>query len=253
MKFDYLEEKKELISVILSGISILFAVLICMKIISYIRISVRVRNIEDMVQAMIAQDSNSPDDLEKYLCSTKEMANDLKKSNLFAPPQPKKNPVTQVGMILGDEAWINNKWYKEGDMIQDAKVVAIEPTQVTIEWDGKTKVLSPLGAKTDSNGSSGKAPPGPENIPAFSSRVVTFAPPSQEQPPGDIPTPEVVINEPFSPEQIPDEIKNVMEQMNLPNISPEMLQNMSDEEKEQFKNMLRMQMQRSSEFDKIAR
>jgi len=41
---------------------------------------------------------------------------------------------------------INGKWYKVGDKIGDAKIVAIEPTQVKIEWEGKEKVFAPISA-----------------------------------------------------------------------------------------------------------
>ncbi|MBN2588345.1 MAG: hypothetical protein JXA96_00665, partial [Sedimentisphaerales bacterium] len=99
MKLDYTKGHEKLISVTLSGISVLFVVLICMKIVSYYKLSTRAGNIEEMAQIIIANDCNKPDDLDKYLDTTKEMANNLKKSNLFAPPPPKKNPVTQVPCI----------------------------------------------------------------------------------------------------------------------------------------------------------
>ncbi len=208
MKLEYIKEKKELISIALSGISVLFAVLIFMQIISYFKLSARA---QDIVQTIKARDSTKPDDLNKYLKKTKEDANNLKKNNLFAPPQEKKNPITEVRCILDNEVFINNKWYKEGEMVQDAKIVTIEPTQVTIEWDGKTTVYRPMDAAMASAGPSERAPsrtgspqpgglsrgtttpspssqrqppPGPESMPT--SGPVMIAPPSQEQPPEQI-------------------------------------------------------------------
>jgi hypothetical protein len=67
---------------------------------------------------------------------------------LFAPPLPKKHPVSQVSGILGNEVLINSKWYKVGDKIGDAKIVAIESTLVKIEWEGKEKVFAPISAKS---------------------------------------------------------------------------------------------------------
>ena len=246
MKLNYIKGHEKLISVTLSGVSILFAGLICMKIISYYQLSTRADNIKDMAQIIVTNDCNKPEELEKYLDNTKEMADNLKKSNLFAPPQTKSNPVTQVTCILGDEAWINNKWYKEGDMVQDAKVVSIEPTQVTIEWEGQTKVFNPLGAQTDSNGSNRNAPPMPNNIPPEISRIAARSTPSQpEQPPVEIPSPDVVIMaEPPSGFQIPDEAREAMKQMGIPEINPEMIQNMSIEDRERFMQM-QMKMQRN--------
>ncbi len=75
-------------------------------------------------------------------------------------PPERRNPITEIRCILGDEVCINNKWYKEGEMCQDAKFLRIEPTQVTIEWDGKTTVFRPLDAPGVSPGP-GENPPGP--------------------------------------------------------------------------------------------
>ena len=41
---------------------------------------------------------------------------------------------------------INGKWYKVGDKVGDAEIMAIEPTQVKIKWDGKEKFFAPLAA-----------------------------------------------------------------------------------------------------------
>ena len=65
---------------------------------------------------------------------------------MFAPPPPKQHPVKEVWGIFGDEVLIKNKWYKVGDTVGDAKVVAIGPTSVKIEWDGKEKVFAPIDA-----------------------------------------------------------------------------------------------------------
>lgn len=246
MKLVYIKGQGKLISIAASGISVLFAVLICMKIISFYKLSNRAANIENMAQIMIANDCNKPDELKKYLSTTKEMANNLKKSNLFAPPPPKTNPVTQVTGILDNEAWINNKWYKEGEMVQDAKIILIEPTQVTIEWDGKKTVLRPLGVDIASNGPGESAPPRPENIPTVNPRVAVIEPSQREQPSGEpASSPGMVISEQPSQKQLPEQVKKVMEQMNIQNINPAMIQNMSNEEREQFEKMMRMQMERN--------
>jgi hypothetical protein len=53
---------------------------------------------------------------------------------------------------MGNEALINDKWYKAGDKIGDARIVAVEPTQVKIEWDGSTKYFAPLASADGSSG-----------------------------------------------------------------------------------------------------
>ena len=170
MKLEYIKEKKELISVALFGISVLFAILVTIRIISYFKLSAKAQNIEDMYETIIAKDNNKSDNIDKYLSPTKEMAKNLKKVNLFAPPQERRNPVTQIPCILGNEVFINDKWYKEGDMVQDAKIIAIEPTKVTIEWDGKTTIFRPLDAPMASSGPGERPPAGPgPGIPPISS------------------------------------------------------------------------------------
>lgn len=57
--------------------------------------------------------------------------------------QAKQNTPIQVLGILGDEALINGKWYKAGDAVADAKIVAVQPTRITIERAGEQSTLIP--------------------------------------------------------------------------------------------------------------
>jgi hypothetical protein len=95
------------------------------------------------------------DGLQASLAQARTSAEQLKKKNLFIMPAPKQHPVGEVLGILGDEALIGEKWYKVGDSIGDARIVAIEPTLVKVVWDGQEKEFTPIGA----GGSGG--PPGP--------------------------------------------------------------------------------------------
>ncbi len=83
----------------------------------------------------------------------------LKKNNLFAPPAMKKWPVNDVIGILGNQALINGQWYKAGDSVADAKIVAIEPTKVKVVWNGQEKEFTPIGS------SGGGGPEGPRQGP----------------------------------------------------------------------------------------
>ena len=248
MKLDLTKENKELISIVLCGISILIAVVISMKVISYYKLTNKAESVVDIAQSIITNDSNKPEDIANYIKPSKEIADNLKKSNLFAPPAPKTNPVTQIQCILGDEAFINNKWYKQGAMIQDAKVVLIEPTQVTIEWEGKTNVLSPIGITMASPPpGDGAAPPRPEGVPMPMPNpgaiMNTVAQSVEEQHQEEPVRPDVVMSEPPSPIQLPEQIRNVMKKMNIQNFDPSMLQNMSPEQQEEFKQMIQNEMQ----------
>jgi hypothetical protein len=153
MKLDYLKEKGHLVPFALLGVSALLAVLTLVKVVDFFVTSAKAGSV---VRKAVEQNKSDEDDVEKHLAKAKAMADDLKKRNLFVPVPPKRNPVSVVLGIFGDEALINDKWYRAGDSVGDAKIVAIEPTQVRIEWDGKEKVFAPITASVAS-GPSGPA------------------------------------------------------------------------------------------------
>ena len=141
MKLDYLKEKKELVSVVLLGASAFFAVLTLVKVTGFFAASARA---ESLVKTAIAQNNADANDLDKYFAEYKKLADALKKNNLFVPPAPKQHPVKEVLGIFGNEVLIKDKWYEAGDTLGDAKIVAIGPTEVTIEWDGNKKTFAPI-------------------------------------------------------------------------------------------------------------
>ncbi len=100
-----------------------------------------------MVKRAIEQSRTDPKNIEKQLASAATITDELKKNNLFAPPPPKQHPVKEVSGIFGDQVLIQNKWYNVGDMVKDAKIVAIGATSVTIMWEGKEKSFLPIEAK----------------------------------------------------------------------------------------------------------
>ncbi len=147
MKLDYLKEKKELVSVVLLGVSAFLAVLILVKLTGFFTAPAKA---ELLVKKAVAQNNTDANDIDKYFAKYKALANELKKNNLFAPPPPKQHPVKEVWGIFGNEVLIKDKWYKVGDKVGDAKIVAIGPTEVTIEWDGKEKTFAPIDSKGSS-------------------------------------------------------------------------------------------------------
>jgi hypothetical protein len=153
MNINYLKEKKELVSVVLLGISAVLAVSIVVKVAGFFTASARAAKI---VKSAMEQNDEDSKDIDKYFSKYKMLADALKKNNLFAPPPPKQHPVKEIVGIFGDEVIIRDKLYKVGDRIGDATIVSIEPTQATIEWDGRKKTFSPM----DSGGSSGPRGPG---------------------------------------------------------------------------------------------
>ncbi|HUU20073.1 MAG TPA: hypothetical protein VMW72_23180 [Sedimentisphaerales bacterium] len=143
MKTDYLRQKKELIPLVMFGASVVLAVLILMKTTSFFTTLTRA---ESIVKKANVQNNVETNDMDKYFTKYKMLAEALKKNNLFAPPPPKQHPVKEVSGIFGNEVLIKDRWYKVGDTVGDAKIVAIGPTQATIEWNGAEKVFLPFDA-----------------------------------------------------------------------------------------------------------
>lgn len=144
-------------SVLLLWVSAVLGILILIKVTGFFVTSARA---EGLIETAIAQNGSDAHDINKYLSKSKEVADELKKKNLFAPPEPKQHPVKQVLGILGDEVVINGRWYKVGDTIEDATIVAIEPAQVRIEWNGSEKTFAPIDATSapDANAPKGERP-----------------------------------------------------------------------------------------------
>lgn len=104
--------------------------------------------IEKAVKAFQQDDESKKDLIAKYT----ETVDGLKKKSLFTPPVAKKsNPIKSVTSILGKETQVNgsDKWYKAGDKIGDATIIAIEATQIKVEWNGKESTLAPIAAKVE--------------------------------------------------------------------------------------------------------
>jgi len=149
------QNKRELAPVVLLAIAVLSCVLTVAKVTGFFIASARA---ERIVKQATAQSIPDPNVVDRYVAKSKPIAEDLKKKNLFWPLQ-KVHPVKAVLGIFGDEAYIDGKWHKVGAKIGDAKILAIDATSVTTEWEGKKKVFSPI----DAEGS--PAPGGPKSGP----------------------------------------------------------------------------------------
>jgi len=141
MRADYLKDKRQLISRLLLLVSVILGVLILFKVTGFFTVSARA---ERLVANAVAQSKADPNDAEKHFAKSREIADELKKRNLFVPPAPKQDSIKKVSAVLGDEVLVNGKWYKVGDRIGDANVVAIEATFVRFELDGKEIVKYPM-------------------------------------------------------------------------------------------------------------
>lgn len=143
MEPDRIQKRKELLSVVLLVVSVFLGVLVAAKVAGFFAASAKA---EDVIQTALTQSKPDPNEIEQHLAGSKAIADELKKKNLFAPPPPKQHPIKEVQGILGNEVIISGKFYKIGDKIGDAKIVAIEPTRVKTEWGGKEKWFAPIAA-----------------------------------------------------------------------------------------------------------
>ena len=143
MNFHCPKQKEQLIPFALLGLAAVSGVITLVKVAGFFAASAKAQSI---IGKVVAQDGSDPNLLDRNLAGSMEIADALKKRNLFVPPDPKRHPVSVVAGIMGDEAFINDQWHKVGDMIADAKVVAILPTQVRIEWEGRETTFAPISA-----------------------------------------------------------------------------------------------------------
>jgi hypothetical protein len=146
MKFEDMKKKQGYIPRALLLLSGLLALLIGAKVYAFVATS---KQIPVDLEKILKAPSRNKEKIEKHQSFYTDAVGELKKQNFFMPPKPaKKNPVTNVTAILGDEVCISNKWYKVGDKIQDAKVTSISSNEVTIMWNEKETKLQPFDSVT---------------------------------------------------------------------------------------------------------
>lgn len=172
------KDKKGSIKFGLIAAAVLLASLACAKVASCV---VEPKRVESFVAYVSTWNADDPNRLQLSLDGAREIADELKKKNLFVKASAPKHPVKQVDGILGNEVLIADKWYKVGDKIGDAKIVSVESTQVTIEWDGKKKTFAPLASTSNK-------PPAPP-------KQAMEKPRAKEEPKSSEPTVQVKVSE----------------------------------------------------------
>ena len=145
MKLNHPMCSKRSLSTALLVAAVVAFILTLIKITSFLEASARAQN---LVKRAAAKDEPIPKNAGETMAASWAVAEQLKKNNLFSPPVPPRHPVTSVLGILGNEALIGDRWYKAGDNIADAKVVSVEPTQVTIRWQGREAAFVPIQGTT---------------------------------------------------------------------------------------------------------
>ena len=98
----------------------------------------------DAIAASLAKNSFKPDpkDQSKKISTNKEKVQFLKRHNYFFPIVPRP---PQLSSIMGNEAYINDRWLKVGDTIEGEKIKSIFQHYVELEKEGKTRKLTVSG------------------------------------------------------------------------------------------------------------
>ena len=119
--------------------------------------------------AAIQDYSRSVSDSVKPGPEVQETLRKLTQNNLFMPV-PEKTKPPQCLAILGDTALFNDKWYKVGETVGGAEIVAVGPRSVTILFEEKEQTLAPFEADIKPEQSGGRGGPSPAPAAATPSR-----------------------------------------------------------------------------------
>ena len=142
---------KKKISVFLLVISLLLVAGIVVKGANYMAFSAKVPG---LISEAALHSQSDPNETEKYTEKANKLTEELTKKNMFAPPPPKpQNPIKEIN-IIGDSVVIDGNYYKEGAEYKGAKILRIEASQMTYEWEGEKITIGPFG--TVSSGSNDK-------------------------------------------------------------------------------------------------
>ena len=152
------KNNKEWFGLALLGASAVFVIVAIAKVGAFTFSPMRDPN---SLAELIEQHNPDPNHVAECIADRKKVAEEIKKNNPFTPPPPKPQPPKEITGILGDSVLMQGKWYKVGDMMAGARILAIEATFVEVEWEGKKIQLARI--KTASAGSSNRKPnpPGP--------------------------------------------------------------------------------------------
>jgi len=141
MGFVYTRQDEKVVLMLLRVLTAFFAVCIVSKVWTSMatldaagRMAEAAARVGAASQGAAAKD-DEPDVLEPVL-----------RQHLFALRPPKEDPVLEVTGLLGNEAFINGRWRRVGDMIGQARLCAVEATCVKVLWEGQTLSYSPVQA-----------------------------------------------------------------------------------------------------------
>ena len=95
------------------------------------------------VKTAKVQNGHDEETVKNLLAKGREVADQLKKKNMFVSPPPKPKPPVCFG-IIGSSAIINGKYYKAGDKVGGAEIISVGTKEVVIKWEDKEMKLIPF-------------------------------------------------------------------------------------------------------------
>ncbi len=131
-RFLKIKLKKETVSFVLFCVGAVLVFTVFVKLADFFVSSAKA---EGLIKKAFEQEQESKQsaNIDQLCAPSQNIANDLKKRNIFAIGMAQKeNPVKNVSGIFGSEVLINGRWYKLGEKVEDAQIVAIEASQVKI-------------------------------------------------------------------------------------------------------------------------
>ncbi len=108
--------------------SVVLILLTAIEVSGFYASSARIANV---VTAAKAKNGHDEDTVKKLLTKSREVANELKKSNMLVKAPPKPKPPVCFG-IIGSSAIINGKQYKAGDKVGGAEIISVGTKEVVI-------------------------------------------------------------------------------------------------------------------------
>lgn len=94
------------------------------------------------IAKFIQADDQDKAKLDDYLKVEKEKSKNLVRTNFFSPILPRP-PILMS--VMGEEAMINDRWYKVGDKVEEEVIKSIHAEYVELEKDSKTRQLKISG------------------------------------------------------------------------------------------------------------
>jgi hypothetical protein len=142
MNLEPWKNKSLLLTRLLLALCALLILMICFKLLVFIAHSV---TLPAAVAKTLARSEPNEHVIKEYTKARKQLSEDLKSKNPFAliGSEPK---APECRGILGNKAFIEDKWYGVGETAAGAKIVAITAEAATVQWQGKQLQLAPIQA-----------------------------------------------------------------------------------------------------------